>query len=292
MAKKKLPNLSLIENKINVNLYGGKSYFKGVRDTKYRGEVISCDCKSCSYRERGCCLKVTSIASKDCKFGKKHIYEGYTPQAAVCSEWCHVFKSEPTYNKLKSVSKNIPFGIIEDCYVINTGFVGVSWNENGTYSFKASIGLDTMVYIKKEKASADFFEDLLTYKPYTLMGGLITQFPEDVVPLILKQMKELAPDLYNSLIETFPHFLEVNASLVGKEVYLNSLKPDIDIHTNHGWFHLSADRKTLICNDYRSALLPFNAGIAKIEIEVTDEMTYTVQCCNEVCSDTRLVEGC
>lgn len=37
---KKLPDISGIENKINVGLYGGKSFFKGVRDTKYRAEVI------------------------------------------------------------------------------------------------------------------------------------------------------------------------------------------------------------------------------------------------------------
>ena len=288
---KKLPDISGIENKINVGLYGGKSFFKGVRDTKYRAEVISCDCTDCSFRDKGACLKVTSIAPHYCKYGQKHIYEGYTPQAMACHEWCHVFRSDETYAKLKAVSTDNYFGVVGEYYFISTRYVGVNWNEDGTYKFSTSTSVDSHIFIKKDEMSVDFLEDLLTYKPYALFGGVIKDYQEDIVPLMLRQIRMLAPELFGELTEAFPHFAEIVPSFVGKYVYVKSLKGGIDIYCQgSGTFHLSEDRTTLTCKDYSSCFLPFNAKTAEVEIKVTDDMTYKVQSNSEVCEDTVIAD--
>lgn len=291
MAKKALPDISGIENKINVGLYGGKSFFKGVRDTKYRAEVISCDCANCSFRDKGACLKVTSIAPHYCKYGQKHIYEGYTPQAMACREWCHVFKSDETYGKLKSVSTENYFGVIGKYYFINTRFVGVDWNEDGTYKFSTSTSVNSHIFLKKEETNADFLADLLTYKPYALFGGIIKNYQEDVVPMMLRQMQMLAPELFEALTEAYPEFAEKTPSFVGKVVYVKTLKGGIDIYFHgHGTFHLSEDKSILTCKDYSSCLLPFGAKVAELTINVTDDMTYKVQSDSEVCEDTVIAD--
>lgn len=287
MARK--PDLSQYDNIITIGLYGGKSFFKGVRDTKYRAEVVTCDCATCSLRDRGMCLKVTSPAFHTCKYGQKHIFEGYTPQAASCAEWRHIFTSHEKYSELSSLASGIYFGVVGDCYFVYTTFVGVNWNEDGTYKFETSTRPDTHVFIEKDKADADFFVDLLTYKPYALFGGEIKDYRQKIVTLILKQMRDLAPDLYEAVIEAEPTLAEIAPNFVGKTVYVKSLKPDIDIHVqNYGTFHLSADRKTLTCKDYHSAFIPFNAKTAEMTIQVTDDMTYKVQSNEEVCEDTEI----
>jgi len=288
---KKLPDISGIENKINVGLYGGKSFFKGVGDTKYRAEVISCDRTDCSFRDKGACLKVTTIAPHYCKYGQRHIYEGYTPQAKACHEWCHVFRSDETYEKLKAVSINNYFGVVGDYYFIYTRYVGVNWNEDGTYKFSTSTSVDTHIFIKKDEMSVDFLEDLLTYKPYALLGGVIKDYQEDVVPLMLRQIQMFAPELFGELTEAFPHFAEIVPSFVGKYVYVKSLKGDIDIYCQgSGTFHLSEDRTTLTCKDYSSCFLPFNAKTAQLEIKVTEDLKYKVQSNSEVCEDTVIAD--
>ena len=78
MARTKIPDLSGYQDIITISLYGGKSLFGG-RDTKYRAEAVTCDCKTCSFRDSGMCLNVTSLAFHTCKYGQKHIFEGYTP---------------------------------------------------------------------------------------------------------------------------------------------------------------------------------------------------------------------
>lgn len=288
MAKKVLPNISNIENKINVALYGGRSFFKGVRDTKYRAEVISCNCEYCSFRDKGMCLKIMSIVPNFCKYGQRYTYEGYTPRAMVCQEWNNVFRKDETYAKLRSVSYRNCFGVVGEYYYIDTKYVGVNWNEDEVYKFRTSISsVDSHIFIKKNKMNVDFLEGLLTYKPY---GGAIKDYQEDVVPLILRQMQMLAPELFKELTKIYPHFAKIVPNFVGKVVYIKTLKGGIDIQYNgHGIFHLSEDKTMLTCKDYSSSLLPFNAKKAELVIKVTDDMTYKVLDNNETCEDTEIV---
>lgn len=291
MAAKKTVNLDTLQNIITVGLYGGKSFFRGVPDSKYRAEVVTCDCANCSLRDKGMCLKVTSPMYHTCVYGQKHIYEGFTPKAAACQEWNHVFKTHDRYSALQSLASGLHFAVMGDYYFVYTTYVGVKWNEDGTYKFETSTRPDTHVFIEKSKADADFFVDLLTYKPHALMGGEIKDYRYGIITLILKQMREQAPELYAAVVEAEPLFGEIEPNFLGKYVYVKSLKPDIDINLlNHGLFHLSADRKTLTCEDYRSVFLPFGAKTSKMIIQVTDDMTYKVQSSDEVCEDTEIAK--
>lgn len=316
MAGKKNVNLDMIPNIITIGLYGGKSFFKGVRDTKYRAEVVSCDCEHCSFRDKGMCLKVTSVVSHLCKYGQKHIFEGYTPAAASCTEWKHNFTSHEKYGKLKSVSSGIHFGVVGDYYFIYTQYVGVKREKDGTlkkdanapfiadkvfdeekkewiykgYTFETSTYSDARVFIEKDDADIEFLKDLLSYKPYALFGGgEIKDYRLQIVSLILKQMRELAPELHEKLTAAYPAFKAYAPNFIGKYVYVRTMKPDIDIYVeHHGVFHLSADRKTLVCKEYRGVFLPFGAKQAEMVIPVTDDMKFKVTDNEQCCDDTEI----
>ena len=292
MAKQSLPNISGIKDKINIALYGGKSFMRGVRDTKYRAEVISCDCTHCTFRENGTCLKITApFSSNRCVYGKKYVYEGYTPKAMICGRWTEVFYKDEKYSSLKSVTHDSRFGAMDGYYYINTSPVSVKMNDDGTYTFDVSIFSSfssEQVFIKIEEVDTKFIKDLFSYTPCSFMGGEITDYRTKTVPLILDQMKKNAPELYERFTADYPEFSDVKPDFVGKTVYVNTLKAGIDIKAFGGTFHLSEDRKTLTCNDYRSAFLPFRAKTSKVIIEVTDDMTYKVLDNNETCEDTKV----
>ena len=49
--------------KINVNLYGGKSIFKGVKETPLEAEITYCDkCYKCSFYKKGTCFFIAKIS--------------------------------------------------------------------------------------------------------------------------------------------------------------------------------------------------------------------------------------
>lgn len=323
MAGKKV-NLNAISDVITVNMYGGKSIFKNVRDQKYRAEVVSCDCESCSLRDKGMCLKVTSfssiVASHNCKYGQKHIFEGYTPKAAACADWKYEFTSHPKFRVLDSVGGGIHFAVIGDYYFIYTVYVAVAFAEDGTlekrkqrennaffadkvfdtekkdwvykgYAFEtAMLSSDTKhLFIPKDKVDLEFLKYLLTYRPRALFGGEVKDYREKVVTLILKQMRGGAPELYEKLVAAYPELGSIAPNFIGKYVYVKTLKPDIDICIqNQGVFHLSADRKTLTCKDYCGGLLPFRAKHAEITIPVTDDMKFQVTDNDQTCDDTEI----
>lgn len=295
MAARKLPDISNIENKITISLYGGKSIFRGVPDSKYRAEVVSCNCNSCSLKDKGMCLGVTSIArvKNVCKYGERHIFEGYTPRAAACYEWSQVFKSDPAYNQLDSVPNSICFAVIGDYYFIDTSYVGIEWLNDAPegspkYKFDSSIKSDTCVFLEKEDADIDFITDLLKFQPRNIFGERIKEYSKNIVPLILREMQKTAPELYAALVAKEESLADSSVDFVGKTVFVKTLKPDIDITDQNGVFHLSEDRKTLTCKDYTSVFLPFEAKHSEITIPVTDKMTYKVKSNDEVCEDTEI----
>lgn len=284
----RLPNISNIENKLTITLYGGRSIFSK-RDSKYRAEVVACDCESCSLRENGMCLRVTSIARNKniCKYGFRYTYEGYTPAAKSCQDWLQVFKSDDCYHKLNNVPAAVHFAVIGDYYFIDTTYVGVKWTDD-KYEITSAFGINTYIFIEKRKATTKFFVDLLTYTPHAILGGVIGEYRQSIVTLIMNGIRKLAPELYADIIHDYPG-LDVTPNFVGKYVYVKTLKPGIDIQLgDHGVFHLSDDRKTLTCDDYRSAFLPFDAKTSKITIDVTDELTYQVKSNDETCEDTEI----
>lgn len=284
----KLPNISNIENKITITLYGGVSIFSK-KPSKYRAEVVACDCESCSLRENGMCLRVVSIARNKniCKYGVRHVYEGYTPAARSCQEWLHVFKSDECYRKLLNVPSAVHFAVIGDYYFIDTTYVGVKWTDD-KYEITSDFGANTYVFVEKDKATAKFFIDLLTYTPRAMLGGAIKEYRQSIVTLIMNDIRKLVPELYAEIIRDYPG-LDVDPDFVGKYVYVKTLKPGIDIQLDdYGVFHLSDDRKTLTCDDYRSVFLPFGAKTSKIAIDVTDKLTYKVKSNDETCEDTEI----
>ena len=75
--------------KININLYGGKSIFKGEREKPLESEITYCDkCDKCSFYKNKTCFNAGRWKA-DCKFGKKEKIKGYTSRASKYYDFKH-----------------------------------------------------------------------------------------------------------------------------------------------------------------------------------------------------------
>lgn len=59
-----------------------------------------------------------------------------------------------------------------------------------------------------EDVNTDLLHEILSYRPRTFFDGKeITDYQKKVVPLVLADMKKTAPELYSTLVETYPEYL-------------------------------------------------------------------------------------
>lgn len=276
---------------IGINIYGGKSLFRGVKETPEEADIIHCDHASeCSFYKAGKCLRCRSFMTNNtCVYGKVETAHGYTSRAAKHSAWNHHFHSHPAYAKVHALDKDVTFGIVGDYYCFCTSYAGIkgkiydeehilcddAWATNHTF------------FAKKEDVTADFLHKLFTAKPCSLMGGIITDYQKKIVPSMKAEIKMKAPELYAEYEKAYPEEAEI--TYVGKRAYIYSLKPGCTLKKDGMSFILTEDRSKLICEEYRSAFAPFKAKKMYVEIVVEKDMVYEITNSDQVAEDTVLV---
>ena len=290
MATKKLPLLDF-ENKISVTVTGGKSIFKNVRDSKYLARVICCDHSSeCSFFKEGKCLrKYDTVGRNQCPYGKVLSYEGYTPAARACNEWLHHFRSDEKYGALSNVGLDRHFGTMGEYYFFDTTYVSYKSRNGEEPKFDTSYSpYDCNLFIKKDELSLDWLNELFSFSPRATFGyGEIAAYKKEVVPFLLWEMSNAAPDLYKSFIDKFPKYKEVSPNFRGRRAYIATLKGGTVIRNVRDDYVLSEDRTTLTCSDSKTSLLPFGAKGATIIIPVTPEMVCEIPTNDCVLPDTK-----
>lgn len=207
---------------INVGLYGGKGVFGG-RETPLEASVISCDkFEDCSYFRDGQCLAVRSFLSEGCKFGSVENIRGYTSRSKKYSRFKREWKEHEKYSKLSHPPKKL--GLIDGLVVFPYPYVQIEKGEQGDLKIKDPSFGNKIAYIDYNDFSVDFIYRLCTYRPLAFLGGEITDYQKEIVPLFLTHLKEVLPDKYREFIGKYPRFSK-NVSYVGRKALLKTIKP-------------------------------------------------------------------
>lgn len=208
---------------INVGLYGGKSIFGG-KETPLEASIISCDKhKSCSFYKNGTCLKVRSFGSGGCKFGSVNTVRGYTSRAKKYSEFKRKWREHEQYSKLSYPPQKL--GVIDDVVVFPYPFIRITKNENEKYVVgEFALFSNSNSYIELEKFNSDLIYRICSYRPQALMGGEITSYQKEKVPLFLSHLEEVMPDKYETFIKAYPQF-STRIDYVGRKALLKTIKP-------------------------------------------------------------------
>lgn len=229
-------------DKIHTNLYGGKSFLKGVRDSKYLERAVYCDNhENCSLYKQGKCLRVVSGWNPtDCKFGKNETIEGYTPRAAKCSDFNKRVRSDAAYNKLE-YPHNVYASKIGDYLFLNTTYLKLDEETlkiDSNYSF-----FSKYIFIK-----ADDIESLakvLKANPLAAFGcGAEKRYQDNIVPAILTDLRRDLPDIFKALTEKYPEF-DVTPDYIGREAYVSTLADGSVIEDTHSVYTYDKTNGTL-----------------------------------------------
>lgn len=268
--------------KININIYGGKSIFKGIKEVPVNADVIYCDkCDDCSFYKAGKCLRIRQSLNNNCIYGETTNIQGYTSRAKKYNEWYNKYSKDPVYQKLKAVGSE-RFAIIGDYYYLKTDFVDAAIDDEGSLAIATGNGRN---FLKKENCTIDVFVKILTYKPLDMFGHIINSYQESQVPEIMRNIKFLKPDLFEKIIKKAPE-LNTSPCFVDKYVLVNTIPDGVIITDCHG-NQFVKNGNELICEQY-NGLLPFSSKVAKMIIPITSEMSFKVQNESQVGIDTKL----
>lgn len=271
-------------DKINVGLYGGKSFFSK-KETPLRAEIIYCDkYDKCSLYKNNKCLNVTSLYGSYCKFGDIEKIQGYTSKAKKYYDFKRKYENDETHNKLKRPKTK--FAIIDNYIYIDTTYVKLIKNEENKYCVKESF-YHGICWIEKENFNIDLLYEIFTYKPQAMLGGEITSYMEEEVPKILSDIKRLIPNFYNDFINKYKEFNN-KVDYIGREVYINSLRKGIELIHDGNVFIF--DGEYLICNNWSGTFMPFNSKYGELKIKVTDNMIYKITDNSQVDDNTIFIE--
>lgn len=279
---------------INVGLYGGKGIFGG-KETPLEASVISCDKHNeCSYFKNGQCMAVRSFLSPSCKFGNVNTVRGYTSRARKYREFKGKWKDHEHYNKLSYPPQKI--GIIDGVVVFPYPFIRITKTENGKYVVDdPALFSNSNSYIEIEKFNSDLIYRICSYRPQAIMGGEITSYQKEKVPLFLAHLQEVLPEVYDKFVEAYPKFGR-KIDYVGRKALLRTINPseisyysrDYPRLTNHWYwdgefltYKSGYVSSVSVINDYE---------VAEFKLKPSDKTTVKISSNEQVTKDTVFVD--
>ena len=277
--------------KINVDLYGGKGLFGG-RETPLEADEIYCDrSEECTYYKSGKCLRCRSFLAPTCKFGRNNITKGYTSRARKYYTFKSQYQNDEVYSKLKY--PNEPVAIMGDTLYIHYRYGTVRKRTEQDKKWVKDVEgyiIDTgcymsSVFIPLNEVTNTLLFAILSNKPRDIMGEIIEDYQSKIVPDIIQTLKKVAPKIHKDFIEKYPQF-DVEPNYIGKHAFIKTMVNGSKLEDAHGNIFILENGK-LICEKYKLSFVPFNGKIAKMEINVRDDMEYKITSNDQCDENTR-----
>lgn len=260
-------------DKINIALYGGRG-LHGRKESPLRAEEVYCDrYNKCSLYKEGKCLKVSSSSDNiDCKYGELKSIKGYTSKAKKYYDFLEKYTEDTLYKKLRYPS-DCRVALIDNYVLLNLWLTRVN-NIDGEYVVKEAPLYGMGSWIEKDKLTCDLLYKICNYGAKYHYEKAIREYREKHIPHMLLELKKLMPELYKEFIGRYPEFYN-EPDYVGRKAFIKTLVKGSIIRDCHGnKFQFTGDK--LVCKEWKLSFVPFDAGKAYIEIDVTDSMTYVI----------------
>lgn len=277
--------------KICVGLYGGKSIFKG-KEVPLQGDTIYCECPDrCSLYKAGKCLCIRRLGIK-CPNGTVTTEKGYTSRAKKYGVFRQKYTGDETYAKLKSPIHN-KFAVVGDYYWFSVGYVKARKakeddsprEEVSGYVLWTSIGTSEFC-IPIADMNIRLLNAIFSYSPRNIFGESLEKKYLEYVADILKEMQEIAPELYQELTEKYPEYKSEKyiPNYVGRYAYTRTLRDGCTIHDGRGNVGVLKDGK-IYCDNFKG-IVPFGGESASVVIELGETSTIEITDNSQVCERT------
>ena len=271
--------------KINVDLYGGKGLFGG-KEVPLEADEIFCNMyDKCSFYKEDKCLRCRSFISPTCKYGKNIITKGYTSRASKYYDFKNKYNKDEKYNVLSHPCEKA--AVIGDYLFLKTNYVLVrkkkdtddKWLReiNGYVIFDGGFG-NSYVFLPLNEVSNELLYAIFSKRPQALMGGIIGEYQNKIVPDILQTLRKVAPLIHKEFVKEYPEY-DIEPNYIGKKAYISSLKSNtIFKYEGKEWLF---DGEYVIAENFDIGMgSPWwlsDGTKAYVKIKVNDKMLFTVE---------------
>ena len=209
---------------INANVTNPKdSLFKKYRNDKAECNVITCNnSENCALFAKGQCIKL-NFFDKYCPHGRTGFSVGFTKNAKNYSSWIN--EKKETYKDILNVltaPSDIMAKIGDYVYL---PYSHIDMNKNVPFLKHDLYLVSGIKIVKVEDFNIDNIIKIIKFMPMAMMGGEITSYQKEVVPLFIKHLSEVFPELYNQLVEKKPelNIIVENYNYVGRKALLKTV---------------------------------------------------------------------
>lgn len=278
---------------INVHLYGGKGLFGG-KETPLEASIISCDkYEQCSYFKNNQCLKVRSFLSPGCKYGRVNNVKGYTSRAAKYHSFKRQWQEHERYSKLKYPPQKL--GLIGDEIVFPYPYIRITQTEDGNVKLSDPGFGPNIAFIAKENFTIDLIKRICNFRPCAIMGGVIADYQNKIVPLFLAHLKEILPDIYEELRKEDGDLVK-EVSYIGRKALLKTVNPSDVYYRNSNYpqfnetWHWDGETLTYSSGYVHDFSITKDYAIAEIKIIPSDKSVITITSNEQVTGETVFID--
>ena len=257
------------QKKINVSLYGGKPSFGGGRERPLVAEVTYCDVPDeCPLKRKGMCLKAQRLGSCHCPHAKMDVVKGYTSRAKKYKEFVETWRNDPLLNALKCPSDPVVIFELDGKVFMKLGHMKLKydeqesdWMEGYNRVGKSHIWTtrdawmdNAYLWVPREEVTAEVISVICHRYTYAFMGGMIDEWNEKQVPMVVDQLRVNLPDVYSDLCKLDHELVGRPMNHVGRYARVLTLRDGSEMRDCHG----NVFRKEggeLVCDDYNSTLV-------------------------------------
>lgn len=262
------------------------SIFKISKNERAHSQTVYCKAETCEVRDRGECLCRASLGGR-CPYGRVSVSTGPTQRARSFTKWIKEAESQnPNVGFLKSPSEVmaavgnyvfLPYAHMTMCekvpFVSHSGFL-----------------LSGTPLLPKERWTVENVEALIDFRPVAMMGGVISSYQKESVPLFLLHLREFDSEMWQKLIERRPQ-LDVAPDHVGRKALLKTLVSPLEFSTKHEkypvkWIWDGAQLTTTSPHAYDKTWGRLKAESVSVSVIPSDDAEVIVQDNSWVTSET------
>lgn len=185
---------------------------------------IDCSIPECPLRKNGQCAKISVLGFGSCPYGKIFYEKGPTQRARGMLAWIE---------KRTAENKGIPsltyptqkMAFIGD--YVYLPYFHMDMNKTIPFLEHSNFFSRGTPFVGKEFWTIDAVLNIIAFRPQALMGGEITSYKDESIPLFLKHLREEDKEMWAKLIKVRPEF-DVEPNYVGRKALLNTLNFPIE----------------------------------------------------------------
>lgn len=208
------------------------SLFKAKANDHAEAHIVRCSLEgTCPVRAKGQCIE-RDFWSSGCPYGSRSVVTGPTKRSRDMSKWIAAQREGVGPNPPTLSSTQKVMAVIGDYVWLPYPHMDFH-AKSPTLEISLSSGRKML---RIEEFTPEVVQRICEWRPRAMFGGEITDYQKESVPLFVKHLSEVMPDLFAATAAVYPNLRELLAKTtnIGREARLRSLAPNVgefvDIH--------------------------------------------------------------